>query len=77
MVKFGKANADIGSTPIADLNSLASSPPADEEYDFVIPEDRLDEPPVKRFLAAPGPVNSQGRWHQACEPMIERTYDPD
>ncbi|MGA7470351.1 MAG: hypothetical protein WBW25_05935 [Halobacteriota archaeon] len=35
MVKFGKANADIGSTPIADLNSLASSPPADEKYDFV------------------------------------------
>jgi molybdate-binding protein len=76
-VKFGKANADIGSTSVADLNSLASSPPADEKCDFVIPEDRLDEPPVKRFLAAPGPVNSQGRCHQACEPMIERTYDPD
>ena len=51
-VKFGKADAGIGIKPVADLNGLAFRPLADEEYDFVIPQDRLDEPPVKRFLAA-------------------------
>jgi molybdate-binding protein len=35
MVKFGKANADLGIRPVAYLNGLAFSPLADEEYDFL------------------------------------------
>jgi len=51
-VKFAKADAGIGIKPVADLNGLAFHPLADEEYDFVIPQDRLEEPPLKRFLDA-------------------------
>jgi putative molybdopterin biosynthesis protein len=51
-VKLGKADAGIGIKPVADLNGLAFHPLADEEYDFVIPLDRLEELPLKRFLQA-------------------------
>jgi putative molybdopterin biosynthesis protein len=51
-VKLGKADAGIGIKPVADLNGLAFHPLADEEYDFVIPLDRLEELPVTRFLQA-------------------------
>ncbi len=39
---YRRATMD-GYAVVADLNSLASSPLADEEHDFVILEDRLDE----------------------------------
>jgi molybdopterin molybdotransferase/putative molybdopterin biosynthesis protein len=51
-VKLGKADAGIGIKPVADLNGLAFHPLADEEYDFVIPLDRLEELPLTRFLQA-------------------------
>jgi len=51
-VRFGKADAGIGIKPVADLNGLAFSPIANEEYDFVIPQDRLDEPPLRQFRRA-------------------------
>jgi len=51
-VKVGKADAGIGIKPVADLNGLEFQPLADEEYDFVIPLDRLEEPPLARFLKA-------------------------
>ncbi|MGZ4926582.1 MAG: substrate-binding domain-containing protein, partial [Halobacteriota archaeon] len=51
-VKFAKADAGIGIKPVADLNGLAFHPLADEEYDFVIPQDRLEEAPLKRLLDA-------------------------
>ena len=51
-VKVGKADAGIGIKPVADLNGLEFQPLADEEYDFVIPLDRLEEPPLTRFLQA-------------------------
>jgi putative molybdopterin biosynthesis protein len=69
-VKFGKADAGIGIRPVADLNGLAFSPVADEEYDFVILQDRLDEPPVKRFLAALRSSEFAGSL-----PSGARTYD--
>jgi molybdenum cofactor synthesis domain-containing protein len=51
-VKVGKADAGIGIKPVADLNGLEFQPLADEEYDFVIPLDRLEELPLTRFLQA-------------------------
>ena len=51
-VKLGKADAGIGIKPVADSNGLAFHPLADEEYDFVIPLDRLEELPLTRFLQA-------------------------
>jgi putative molybdopterin biosynthesis protein len=69
-VKFGKADAGIGIRPVADLNGLAFSPLADEEYDFVIPQDRLHEPPVHRFLAA-----LRSSEFAASLPAGVRTYD--
>jgi putative molybdopterin biosynthesis protein len=51
-VKVGKADAGIGIKPVADLNGLEFLPLADEEYDFVVPLDRLEEPPLTRFLQA-------------------------
>jgi putative molybdopterin biosynthesis protein len=69
-VKFGKADAGIGIKPVADLNGLAFSPLADEQYDFVIPQNRLDEPPVKRFLQA---LRSSEFAHSL--PSGVRTYD--
>ena len=51
-VKLGKADAGIGIKPVADLNGLAFRPLADEEYDFVIPLDHLEELPLTRFLQA-------------------------
>jgi putative molybdopterin biosynthesis protein len=51
-VKVGKADAGIGIKPVADLNGLEFYPLADEEYDFVIPLDRLEELPLTRFLQA-------------------------
>jgi molybdate-binding protein len=51
-VKFGKAIADIGIGPVANLNGLAFGPLADEAHGFFSLQDRLDEPPVKQFLSA-------------------------
>ena len=50
-VKFGKADVGIGIRPVAELNGLEFYPIAEEQYDFVIPQDRLNENAIKRFLA--------------------------
>ena len=34
------------------MNGLEFTPVANEEYDFVIPQQRLDEPPVQQFIEA-------------------------
>ena len=49
-VKFGKADVGIGIRPVAELNGLEFYPIAEEQYDFVIPQDRLNENAIKRFL---------------------------
>ncbi|MDD1721193.1 MAG: molybdopterin biosynthesis protein, partial [Euryarchaeota archaeon] len=51
-VKFGKADVGIGIKPVAVMNGLEFTPVANEEYDFVIPQQRLDEPPVQQFIEA-------------------------
>jgi putative molybdopterin biosynthesis protein len=51
-VKFGKADVGIGIRPVAELNGLEFYPITEEQYDFVIPQDRLTENAVKKFLEA-------------------------
>jgi molybdenum cofactor synthesis domain-containing protein len=51
-VKFGKADVGIGIRPVAELNGLDFHPIAEEEYDFVIPQDRVTEEAIKKFLEA-------------------------
>ncbi len=51
-VKFGKADVGIGIRPVAELNRLAFRPITEEQYDFVIPQARLTENAIKKFLDA-------------------------
>jgi putative molybdopterin biosynthesis protein len=51
-VKFGKADVGIGIRPVAELNGLEFHPITEEQYDFVIPQDRLTENVIKKFLDA-------------------------
>ncbi len=49
-VKTGRADAGLGIRTVADQNGLSFIPLRDEEYDFVIRKNRMDEPAVKAFL---------------------------
>ena len=49
-VKFGKADVGVGIRPVAELNGLEFNPIAEEQFDFVVPQDRLNENAIKRFL---------------------------
>jgi Periplasmic molybdate-binding protein/domain len=49
-VKMGRADAGLGIRTVADQNGLGFIPLRDEEYDFVVRKNRMDEPAVKAFL---------------------------
>jgi putative molybdopterin biosynthesis protein len=49
-VKTNKADVGLGIKTVADQNGLGFIPLRDEEYDFVVQEQRMDKPAVKAFL---------------------------
>ncbi len=51
-IRLGKADLGIGIRSVAELNGLDFQRIADEQYDFLIPSDRLAEGPVAAFLRA-------------------------
>ncbi|MGZ4921072.1 MAG: molybdopterin biosynthesis protein [Halobacteriota archaeon] len=51
-IRLGKADVGIGIRSVAELNGLDFQRIADEEYDFLIPSDRLTEEPIAAFLRA-------------------------
>lgn len=46
----GKADAGLGIKTVADQNGLGFIPLRDEEYDFVLQDNRMDKPSVNAFL---------------------------
>ncbi|MGZ4903285.1 MAG: molybdopterin biosynthesis protein [Halobacteriota archaeon] len=51
-IRLGKADIGIGIRSVAELNGLDFQRIADEQYDFLIPSDRLVEAPINAFLRA-------------------------
>lgn len=49
-VKMGRADAGLGIKTVADQNGLGFISLRDEEYDFVIRKNRMNEPGVKAFM---------------------------
>jgi len=49
-VATGKADVGIGIKSVANLYGLDFIPLRSEEYDFLIPKDRLEKEPIKMFL---------------------------
>jgi len=50
-ISSGRADAGIGLKYVASRYNLFFTPLAEEEYDFIIPKERLEEPAIQEFLS--------------------------